>query len=255
MSFKGLDNFVTAGQSLLDKHDPAETHRAFNLWVSEVAQWLTDNHPDTFFSEKWMAQADSNLVIGGGCFADPSTWSIFRKRVQDRLRWLGELPMELKIARMSALAKVHNLKEDSAGQEIKHNTSTRTFVDADRIDQIKAIKDGTFDLTKLVRLCEELNMSFEGGCYLSMIMLTRAILYHVPPIFGCYNFLQVANDYSGEKSFRESMLHLENSSREISNYYLRSQITGSEPLPSEIQIDYLNDIDLLLSEVVRLLAE
>lgn len=78
---------------------------------------------------------------------------------------------------------------------------------------------------------------------------------HVPPIFGSSSFQQVANNYSGAKSFKEAMQNLENSSRKISDYYLHSQIRKSESLPNVTQIDFSNNVDFLLSEVIRLLKK
>jgi hypothetical protein len=41
-----------------------------------------------------------------------------------------------------------------------------------------------FDFQKLIRLCEELNSSYDQGNMYASAMLTRAILDHVPPLFG-----------------------------------------------------------------------
>jgi hypothetical protein len=84
-------------------------------------------------------------------------------------------------------------------------------------------------------------------------MLTRAILDHVPPIFGSTKFGEVANNYAGAKSFKESMLNLENSSRKISDQYLHVQVRTKETLPTVRQVDFSNDLDVLLAEIVRIL--
>lgn len=46
-----------------------------------------------------------------------------------------------------------------------------------------------------------------------LIYLPRAILDHVPPIFGFKSFAEVASNYGGEKSFRKAMERLEKHSR------------------------------------------
>ena len=56
----------------------------------------------------------------------------------------------------------------------------------------------------LIRMCEELNVCFAGECYLAMIMHTRAIIDHVPPIFNCKTFAEVASSYGGTRSFKEA---------------------------------------------------
>ncbi len=255
MSLDGLDTLVAKGQSLLDKHDATKTHREFNYWVNETSQWLSEKFPDSGLSADWAAQGDSNLVIGGSYYDDPSSWSIFRMKVQGRLRWLGNLPRKIKISNLSTPAQAQNEAKQAGRKEIKLNTISRAFVDPDRINELKSKKCEYYDLSKLIRLCEELNISFAGECYLSMVMLTRAILDHVPPIFKCKSFSEVANNYSGSKSFKQAMNHLENSSRKISDYYLHSQIRKSESLPNVTQIDFSNDIDFLLAEVTRVLNE
>lgn len=84
-----------------------------------------------------------------------------------------------------------------------------------------------------------------------MIVLTRALLDHIPPIFECNKFAEVANNYDGSKSFKEAMKNLENSSRKIADHYLHSQIRKRESLPTVKQIDFSNDIDFLLAEIIR----
>ena len=251
MPLTGMDKLVAKGQCLLDEHDPVDTHSAFNYWVSETSRWLNDLYPDSGLSAKWAAQGNSPLVMGGGYHDDPLTWSRFRMMVQGRLQWLGNLPLELKISQLSAPAKAQNEAKQSGRKEIKLNTTSRAYVDPDRINKLKAISSDDFDLSKLVRLCEELNICFAGECYLSMVMLTRAILDHVPPVFSCSSFSEVANNYSGSKSFKSVMLHLDNTSRKISDHYLHTQIRNSEMLPNVTQIDFSNDLDFLLAEILR----
>lgn len=206
-------------------------------------------------SADWASQGDSNLVTGGSYYDDPGSWTIFRMRVNSRLRWLGSLPLKIQISNLSIPAKTQNDAKQKGRKEIKLHTTSRAYVDPDRINVLKSISNGKFDLSKLIRLCEELNINFAGECYLGMIMITRSILDHVPPIFQCKNFSEVANNYSGAKSFKQAMLHLENSSRKIGDYYLHSQIRASETLPNITQTDFSNDIDFLLSEIVRILQQ
>jgi hypothetical protein len=86
-----------------------------------------------------------------------------------------------------------------------------------------------------------------------MIVLTRALLDHIPPIFKCNKFSEVANNYGGSKSFKEAMKYLENSSRKIADHYLHCQIRKSESVPNVKQVDFSNDIDFLLAEIIRIL--
>lgn len=127
------------------------------------------------------------------------------------------------------------------------------FIANDRIDELSKITSTNFDLSKLIDLCKELNYTYAGSCYMAVAMLIRAILDHVPPIFGVRKFSEVANSYKGSKSFKQSMLHLENSSRKIADAFLHTQIRSSETLPTKNQVGFIPDLDALLSEIVRIL--
>ncbi len=104
-------------------------------------------------------------------------------------------------------------------------------------------------------LCEELNICYRSQCYHAVAALTRTLLDHVPPTFGLRTFAEVANNYGGSKSFRECMQRLEGSARNIADMHLHTPIRHSEALPTRTQVNFSNDVDVLLAEAVRLLAE
>jgi hypothetical protein len=58
-------------------------------------------------------------------------------------------------------------------------------------------------------------------------MLTRAILDHVPPVFGVNTFAEVAINHGG-RSLKEAMSHLENGSRKIADLSTFTQRYGTE---------------------------
>jgi hypothetical protein len=125
------------------------------------------------------------------------------------------------------------------------------YVGLSRISELRLLR-GRYDTRRLVRLCEELNIAHRSECHMTTAMLVRAITDHVPPIFSCASFNEVANNYSGAKSFRGSMQHLQNSLRHIADGHLHTQIRKSEVLPTPQQVDFSADLDALLSEVVRI---
>lgn len=127
------------------------------------------------------------------------------------------------------------------------------FVSMERMEELKIIKHEEFDLTKLIRLCEELNFNFNHGNFLSVAMNARAILDHVPPIFGFRTFDDVQGQYSGGRSFKKNMEHLNKSMRSIADSYLHMPIRKKESLPNKEQVDFRADMDVLLCEIVRLL--
>jgi hypothetical protein len=133
-------------------------------------------------------------------------------------------------------------------------TPAAEYISEVRLNELRALKPATFDLRKLIRLCEETDESFRRQCFLSVAALTRALLDHVPPIFGVASFNEVANNYGGGgRSFRESMQHLQGSARRIGDAHLHVQIRNSESLPTSTQVNFSNDVDVLLAEIVRVL--
>jgi hypothetical protein len=136
--------------------------------------------------------------------------------------------------------------------KIKTKINTFNYIHEDRIKNLEFIKNKDFDLLKLIQLCRELNISYSSGCYLSVAMLVRSILDHVPPIFAKKTFKEVVNNY-GSKSFKDSIKNLENSSRKIADSFLHTRIRKKESLPNSNQVDFSNDLDVLLAEIYRIL--
>ncbi|MEO1093342.1 MAG: hypothetical protein AAFX01_00390 [Cyanobacteria bacterium J06638_28] len=133
------------------------------------------------------------------------------------------------------------------------STYTPDYVNLQRIDELRSIKNTLFDLSKLIRICEELNLCFSNDSYFSTLMLVRSILDHVPPIFGCKTFPEVANSYNGGSSFKEAMQRLEKSARKLADAYLHLQVRSSESLPNHTQVNFNSELDFLLGEVYRIL--
>ena len=131
--------------------------------------------------------------------------------------------------------------------------TTPPFIDPQRISGLEALHPSDFDLSKLIMMCKELDTCFRSGCYLAVAALTRSLLDHVPPIFKMEAFTEVANNYGGTRSFKDSMQHLERSARNIGDTHLHTRIRRRETLPTPTQVNFANDLDVLLGEIVRLL--
>lgn len=134
----------------------------------------------------------------------------------------------------------------------------RSLVSEERLAALRELANSgkcNFDLCRLIRLCEELNTGFENRCFYAVIALTRAILDHIPPLFGFKRFAQVANNYGGQKSFKEAMQKLDSMCRSIADLHLHSQARQKESLPSEQQVDFSQALDLLLAEVLVILQQ
>ena len=124
------------------------------------------------------------------------------------------------------------------------------YIDRRRLQALKK-KQGKFDFSRLIQMLTELDYASSAENYISVILLTRAVLDHVPPIFGLNIFTEIANNH-GTKSFKGSMSHLENSSRKIADSYLHTKIRSKESLPNKTQVNFSNDLDVLLAEIVRI---
>ena len=125
------------------------------------------------------------------------------------------------------------------------------YVDPSRLKDISEVHVTNWDFRRLARMCIELNTAYENGNYISVAMLVRGIIDHVPPVFGKTSFAEVANNHGG-RSFKGSMRQLDESMRRIADAYLHEQIRPKESLPSAVQVDVRRDLDVLLAEVVRL---
>jgi hypothetical protein len=153
----------------------------------------------------------------------------------------------------SDLLQVVNSLNDFQDMVRKHFlVSSFDYIHENRLDELRSIESDGFDLSRLIRFCEELNSAYQNKNYLSVAMLVRAILDQVPPIFGFKAFVEVANNYGG-KSLKKTLQNLQNSSRNIADAHLHEPIRSKESLPNETQIDFRNDLDVLLGEIVRIL--
>jgi hypothetical protein len=142
--------------------------------------------------------------------------------------------------------------EAQAAANQKPRAADFKLIAAMRLEELRTLTCGRHDFKKLLRLCEEINITYDQECYFATAMLTRAILDHVPPVFGFKTFSEVANNYSGGgKSFKEAMQHLENASRRVADAHLHMPIRSSETLPSPQQVNCGQQLDILLAEIVR----
>jgi site-specific recombinase XerD len=125
------------------------------------------------------------------------------------------------------------------------------FVDPKQIEDLKQIQSETFDLGRLVCLCEELNGCYAHDWFFAASILQRAILDHVPPIFECINFSEVVNNYPWGKSFKTQMEHLQDFARTTADNAVHGMIRNREVLLSQTQVDFRSAMGTLLAEVIR----
>ncbi|MCC6585029.1 MAG: hypothetical protein IT271_15110 [Chitinophagales bacterium] len=135
--------------------------------------------------------------------------------------------------------------------EIEKSPNNGLFIHMERIEELKKIKNVNFDFTRLIQLCNEINDNYSRNNFLSVAMVGRSILNHVPPLFKFQTFNEVANNY-GTKSFKIVMNHLNNTMRGIADSYLHDTIRKKENVPNLNQVNFSQDLDMLLSEIIRI---
>jgi len=139
--------------------------------------------------------------------------------------------------------------QNEIGFSTKSNNSS--YVSNQRINELLILNSSRFDFSKLIALCKEINTNYNNKNYYSVAILIRAIMDHVPPVFGKTTFNEVANNI-GSKSLKNNFIHLQGSMRNIADSFLHQGIRKNEVQPSENQIDFKADLDTLLSEIIRI---
>lgn len=135
------------------------------------------------------------------------------------------------------------------------STIVSLYVSESRIVQIASLNSADFDFTRLVNILHELNVAARSNSYLSVAFLVRAIIDHIPPIFGFRTFVEVVNNYKATISLKRHMDHLQKSLRNVADAYLHETIRPKEELPHFSQVDFRAALDHLLAEVVRVLGK
>ncbi len=128
----------------------------------------------------------------------------------------------------------------------------QTYVDVSTIAILGSLVDPRFDFTRLVQMCRELNVAHQQECNITVAMLVRAVMDHIPPIFGKAKFAEVAN--SRPKSLKETLQPLE-SIRKIADTFHHVQIRKSETIPTATAVNASNAVESLLQEIIRTIRE
>jgi hypothetical protein len=130
--------------------------------------------------------------------------------------------------------------------------AARPYIAPRRLKALRTLAPAGFDLARLIRLCEELNAAMEQQLFLAAAMLTRALIEHVPPIFGAASFAELAANH-GSRSFKAAMKKLDDAVLTIAAAHLPAHIRSTEALPSAQEVDVGPLLDSLLAEIVRVL--
>ena len=196
-----------------------------SLPISEIAPMVS-----LYEGETWeVVSSDDNSIS-----LKPT--SEFLRDERRRRETEGELPIE------------PPFPPDDSGSA---GSAIQAYISEMRIGDLSSCDNSDYDLKKLVTISEELNQCWSSQCYHAVAALNRALMDHIPPLFGYNTFREVANNYSANRSFKECMDRLENAARKIADQHLHTPIRDREALPSPVQVNFSNEIDVLLAEIVR----
>ncbi|TIL85780.1 MAG: hypothetical protein E5Y73_28520 [Mesorhizobium sp.] len=142
----------------------------------------------------------------------------------------------------------HMLREPLLGVQSKA-ISKPVYVDASTIAALGELSHPDFDFSRLIQMCRELNTAHQSECHISVILLVRAIIDHIPPIFGQTTFTAAANNLPLSK--KKTFLNLGNSSRNIADSYLHQHVRRRENLPTPTEVNFSQDLSVVLAEVIN----
>jgi hypothetical protein len=118
-------------------------------------------------------------------------------------------------------------------------------VDDKVVDSIRAKQGhGTFEVTKLLGLIDELNDNYARRNAYASHMLLRAVLDHIPPLFGCKDFAEVANNHSWGRTDKRYVKRLADS-RDQADDALHRQVSTKacvldfDDMPASVCVDRL----------------
>jgi hypothetical protein len=98
-------------------------------------------------------------------------------------------------------------------------------------------------------MCEELNDAYARGNFISSALLLRAIMNHVPPVFGTATFSEVVAQAG--RSVKAILARLNEEARPIADLHTHFLMRGTEHLPTKNQLEpYKAGFEVLMQEVL-----
>jgi hypothetical protein len=167
--------------------------------------------------------------------------------------WIMEMFLEINSAYTSYKARLARFKKANTQADGAANPTTHknNYVSDIRIAELASLKNPDFDFSKLAELCREINACHLNSCHIAVAALVRTIANHVPPVFGQKNIEAVAANYPFGRSVKSSIATLATSLKDIADNHLHDQIKKNVVLPSEAQVNFSRELDVLLGEIVR----
>jgi hypothetical protein len=147
-------------------------------------------------------------------------------------------------------AVIDYLREATADPEYEEGlVNASVFIAPEVLASLRSARPSHFDFTKLLGFCEELDDAYRRGKYLSAILLIRAVMNHVPPVFGQHTFAAVVANAG--RSVKPMLGRLEQEARPIADLHTHILMRKRESLPSRNQVEpFKGSFEILLQEVI-----
>lgn len=118
------------------------------------------------------------------------------------------------------------------------------YVDAGLISGLSAVRDCPLDTRKLVALLSELNVNYAAGQPYACLMLIRAIMDHVPPIFGHDSYSNIVDQLKlarTDKNYLTQLLKSRFLSDDVLHRHIgrRPDITAMHDVPNRMSVNAL----------------
>ncbi|MEM8617627.1 MAG: hypothetical protein AAGF20_11925, partial [Pseudomonadota bacterium] len=150
-------------------------------------------------------------------------------------QFIGVTERDLLIAAAACKSCGRMLKRMEQEDRSDEGREADAFIEVSRIAELRNLESDSWDFRRLTQMCLELNTAYRAGSFISCTMLLRAIIDHVPPVFGVERFSMISSRYNGSQSFKKGMEILSNAMRKIGDSHLHTQIRQSESLPNKTQ--------------------
>lgn len=127
---------------------------------------------------------------------------------------------------------------------------TRRIVEPSVLEALVGLRSPKVNVVALVRMCNEINLSYAHDNVLATALLMRTVLNHVPPAFGHATFEQVVAQSA--RSLKEAFEHLQNGLRKIVDFYAHRLAAADDSYPTRAQLEpFKPQFDLLLREIIQ----
>ena len=148
---------------------------------------------------------------------------------------------------------------------VSASVETSDFVNHQTMKKLKNLEQEKINLQRLVQFCEEINHNWRYQNYSSVGLLSRAIIHHVPPLFGHKSFTEFVNNYKFNSSLTHNlnsslthnhsskkrlMENLLNSQKHVSDIINHEMVAETNVTINEQMVDCRREIEVLLQEII-----